>query len=158
MSDDKKSPNQTIRNQAMVDFATACACFNIRKTARAITNLYDSELQPTKLRSTQATLLMAIAAAEKPTISRLAEVLGMDRTTLARDLKPLTAQGLVEITSGDDRRTRQIQLTNAGQKKLSEVIPLWEQAQAKVINAGLGRERWNKLYDELQNLIELAQA
>ncbi len=141
-----------------INFASTCACFNIRKTARAITNLYDTVLQPTGLRSTQATLLMAIAVAGTPTISRLAEYLVMDRTTLARDLKPLEDQGLVRITPGGDRRTRQVQLSDVGRAKLREIIPLWEQAQAKIIAAGLGHERWSKLYDELQEVVRLAQA
>ena|SRR6266545_4538829 len=141
-----------------INFASTCACFNIRKTARAITNLYDTVLQPTGLRSTQATLLMAIAVAGTPTISRLAEYLVMDRTTLARDLKPLEDQGLVRITPGGDRRTRQVQLSDVGRAKLREIIPLWEQAQARIIAAGLGHERWSKLYDELQEVVRLAQA
>lgn len=77
-----------------INFAATCACFNIRKASRALTGLYDAVLRPASLRSTQATLLMAIAAAETPTISLLAERLVMDRTTLGRDLKPLVAQGL----------------------------------------------------------------
>jgi DNA-binding MarR family transcriptional regulator len=142
-----------------VNFATLCACLNIRKAARAITNLYDSMLfGPTGLWSTQAILLMALATAGIPTISRLADYLVMDRTTLARDLKPLADKGLVRITPGSDRRTRQIQLTDAGHEKVRQIIPLWEQAQAKIIAAGLGYERWSKLYDELQEVVRLAQA
>jgi DNA-binding MarR family transcriptional regulator len=142
-----------------VNFAKLCACLNIRKAARAITNFYDSMLfEPTGLWSTQAILLMALATAGTPTISRLADYLVMDRTTLARDLKPLADKGLVQITPGSDRRTRQIQLTDAGREKLREIIPLWEQAQTKIIAAGLGYERWSKLYDELQEVVRLAQA
>jgi DNA-binding MarR family transcriptional regulator len=101
---------------------------------------------------------MAIATAGTPTISRLAEYLVMDRTTLARDLKPLEDQGLLRITPGGDRRTRQLQLTDAGREKLREIIPLWEQAQTKIIAAGLGHERWSKPYDDLQEVVRLAQA
>lgn len=140
------------------NFATSCACFNLRKAARAVTSLYDAELQPSGLRSTQATLLMVIAIAGTPTISRLAERLVMDRTTLARDLKPLADQGLVEITPGSDRRYREVQLTDAGRAKLREIIPLWEQAQAKIITLGLGQARWNQLYSDLEEVIRLTQA
>ena len=153
MSDDANTSNDPV-----INVATTCACFNIRKTARAITNLYDTVLQPTNLRATHAILLMAIAMAGTPTISRLAEAMVMDRTTVARELGPLEDQGLVRITPGGDRRTRQVQLTDAGHTKRREVIPLWEQAQAKIIAAGLGYERWSKLYDDLQELVRLAQA
>jgi DNA-binding MarR family transcriptional regulator len=145
-------------DDAAINFAASCACFNIRKTARAITNLYDTVLRPTKLRATHAILLMAIATAGTPTISQLAEAMVMDRTTVARELKPLEDQGLVQITPGGDRRTRQVQLTDAGYAKQREVIPLWRQAQARIIAAGLGYERWSRLYDDLQEVVRLAQA
>ncbi len=153
------SDETNLSTDVPVNFAAICACLNIRKAARAVTSLYDMVLRPaTGLRSTQASLLMAIATAGTPTISRLAEYLVMDRTTLARDLKPLEDQGLLRITSGGDRRTRQLQLTDAGREKLHEIIPLWEQAQTKIIAAGLGYERWSKLYDDLQEVVRLAQA
>jgi DNA-binding MarR family transcriptional regulator len=144
-------------DDAAINIAASCACFNIRKTARAITNLYDTVLQPTNLRATHAILLMAIAMAGTPTISRLAEAMVMDRTTVARELKPLEDQGLVRITPGGDRRTRLVQLTDAGHAKRREVIPLWQQAQSKIIAAGLGHERWSRLYDDLQEVVRLAQ-
>jgi DNA-binding MarR family transcriptional regulator len=153
MSDDSNT-----FDDAAINVAASCACFNIRKTARAITNLYDAVLEPAGLRATHAILLMAIAMAGTPTISRLAEAMVMDRTTVARELKPLEDQGLVRITPGGDRRTRQVQLTDAGQAKRREIIPLWQQAQAKIIAAGLGHERWSKLYDDLQEVVRLAQA
>lgn len=145
------------RGAAETNFAARCACFNIRKAARAITSLYDRVLQPTGLRSTQATLIMAIAGMDAPTISQLAELLVMDRTTLARDLKPLTDLGLVQVTPGDDRRTRLVRLTGAGAAKHGEIIPLWEQAQAQIVAEGLGDARWDKLYEELQLVVRLAQ-
>jgi len=147
-----------ISDVPLINVAASCACFNIRKAARAITSFYDSVLEPTDLRATHAILLMAIAMAGTPTISRLAEAMVMDRTTVARELKPLEEQGLVRVTPGGDRRTRQVQLTEAGHAKRREVIPLWEQAQARIIAAGLGHERWSRLYDDLQEVVRLAQA
>ena len=140
------------------DIAATCACFNIRKAARAVTALYDAVLQPTGLRATQATLLVAVATAGAPTLSRLAEALLLDRTTLARDLKLLADQGLVSITPGGDRRTRRVQLTDAGREKMREVVPLWREAQARFIAEGLGPERWGRLYDDLQEVVKVARA
>jgi DNA-binding MarR family transcriptional regulator len=153
MSDDTNTSNELA-----INIAATCVCFNIRKTARAITNLYDAVLEPSGLHATHAILLMAIAMAGAPTISRLAEAMVMDRTTVARELKPLEDQGLVRITPGGDRRTRQVQLTDAGHAKRRDVIPLWEQAQARIIAVGLGHERWSRLYDDLQEVVRLAQA
>jgi DNA-binding MarR family transcriptional regulator len=144
--------------EAAIDLATTCACFNIRKAARAVTGLYDAQLRPSGLRATQAILLLAIAAAGTPTISRLAEVMGMDRTTLARDLKPLADQGFVRVTPGGDRRTRQVRITEAGRAKARDITPLWQQAQATFITEGLGRDRWDALYAQLQDVVRIARA
>lgn len=141
-----------------IDFEKMCACFNIRKAARAVTNVYETLIYPvSKLHATQVTLLMAVASAEQATISRLAERLVMDRTTLARDLKPLEAQGYIIVTPGEDRRTRLVQLTDQGRAMLHAVIPLWQQAQEQLIGDGLGFERWSHLYDELQEVVRIAQ-
>jgi DNA-binding MarR family transcriptional regulator len=154
MSDDSNT-----FDDAAINVATSCACFNIRKTARAITNFYDSVLlPPTGLRATHAILLMAIATGGSPTISQLAEAMVMDRTTVARELGPLEDQGLIRITPGGDRRTRLVQLTDTGHAKRREIIPLWQQAQTRIIAAGLGHQRWARLYDDLQEVVRLAQA
>lgn len=146
-------------NDDTIDFATMCACFNIRKAARAVTSLYEALIYPaTKLHVTQVTLLMAVASAEQSTISQLAEGLVMDRTTLARDLKPLEAQGFLVVAPGEDRRTRVVQLTDLGRTTLAAAIPLWQQAQQQMIDNGLGSARWARLYDELQDVVRVAQA
>ncbi|HEY9847811.1 MAG TPA: MarR family transcriptional regulator, partial [Candidatus Caenarcaniphilales bacterium] len=88
-----------------------CACFNLRKASRAVTQLYDKVLQPSGLLATQFTLLSAIALTGSVTITRLAQELVMDRTTLARNLKPLERQGLIQIKPGQDQRTRIVTLT-----------------------------------------------
>ena len=64
----------------------------------------------------------------------------------------------MEITPGSDQRYREVQLTDAGRAKLREIIPLWEQAQAKIITLGLGQARWNQLYSDLEEVIRLTQA
>lgn len=141
-----------------IDFATSCTCFNMRKAARAVTSLYDEILRGTGLRATQVTLLMAAASTDMPTISQLSEQLVMDRTTLARDLKPLQARGLIDVQPGEDRRTRLVRLTAAGQRKLDEAVPLWQHAQAHMIAEGLGAARWRALYDDLQDVVQIAQS
>lgn len=139
------------------DTVANCVCFNVRKAARAVTSLYDAMLRETGLRATQVTLLMAVDAMDRPTISQLAEELVMDRTTLTRDLKPLEAQGFILVRPGADRRTRLVELTDVGGRKLDTILPLWEEAQARMITDGLGAERWNTLYAELHALVRTAQ-
>ncbi|HJX86773.1 MAG TPA: MarR family winged helix-turn-helix transcriptional regulator, partial [Gemmatimonadales bacterium] len=75
--------------QALLAMSTDCACFNVRKAARALTAFYDQVMAPTGLRATQGTLLVALARAGDIPVTRLAGILGMDRTTLTRNLEPL---------------------------------------------------------------------
>ena len=73
----------------LAEVAAGCACRNLRRTARAVTQLYDDTLRPSGLRITQFTLLVAVAISEPVPITRLADALDLDRTTLARDLKQI---------------------------------------------------------------------
>lgn len=137
--------------------AQACVCYNTRKIARAVTRLYDDALRPSGLRATQLTLLMVIEEMGQPTISALAEQLVMDRTTLARDLRPMEAAGWVAVVPGTDRRTRIVRLTPAGGAILREALPLWQGAQAALVDNGLGVGEWATLRTELEHLVALAQ-
>lgn len=138
------------------ELAQACVCYNTRKVARAVTRLYDDALRPCGLRATQLTLLMVIETMGEPTISALAEQLVMDRTTLARDLRPMEAAGWVAVVPGRDRRTRIVRLTSAGDATLREALPLWRGTQAALVEHGLGMGEWARLRDELELLVTLA--
>ncbi len=133
-----------------------CACFNLRKATRAVTQLFDGALQPIGLRGTQLGILMEISSAGSETIGQLAERLVMDRSTLARDLKPLEKQGLVKITSGKDRRTRCVALTARGHKALVKAFPVWEKAQSRIIKE-LGQDRLQALLEGLSETVSMAQ-
>ncbi len=113
--------------------------------------LYDEVLRPTGLRVTQFTLLMATRRLEPVTVKRLAKAVVMDRTTLARDLKPLERQGLMRIAPGEDRRERRVTLPTRGQQAWAEGFPLWEQAQAHAVR-GSGRERLQRLLSDLSTM------
>ncbi len=136
--------------------AQGCVCFNIRKSARAITQLYEDALRPTGLRATQFTLLVATRVMGTATISGLAKGLVMDRTTLTRNMKPLEKQGFIRIMPGkEDRREREVTLTLTGQEILSEALPLWKTVQETVIEA-LGQGRVTRFLKDLSATVYLA--
>jgi DNA-binding MarR family transcriptional regulator len=139
------------------EVAKHCAGFSVRRAARAVANLYDEVLAPCGLRGTQFTLLNAIAVAGRPTITRLADLLLMDRTTLTRNLKPLAQQGLVRISSGQDRRAKDLTLTPAGVKTMRRALPLWEKAQ-HTVETRLGQARLARLRNDLSELEQLTIA
>lgn len=151
---DKARPDPSSRPQGL---AQACVCYNTRKVARAVTRLYDDALRPCGLRATQLTLVMVIDEMGEPTISALAEQLVMDRTTLARDLRPLEAAGWVAVVPGSDRRTRIVRLTDAGSATLREALPYWREAQASLVDSGLGAPLWASMRTDLERLVALAQ-
>jgi DNA-binding MarR family transcriptional regulator len=126
---DRRTPGRS----ELAEVADGCACKHLRGAARALTRRYDEALRPSGLRITQFTLLVAVAIGEPLPITRLADALGLDRTTLARDLRPLTDRGLVEIRTGDDRRTRVVRLTGQGRDALARAYPLWQSAQARIV-------------------------
>ncbi len=140
----------------LAEIEATCACSNVRKAARAVTQLFDEMLQPTGLRSTQFTLLVAAARLREAPMTRLSRVLVMDRTTLARNLKPLESLGLLTVEAGTDRRRHLVRLTERGYQALARALPYWEQAQHQMITR-LGQEQWHMLQASLQATMTLAQ-
>ena len=142
---------------AKCDFMLAtCACLNLLKASRVVTQIYDEALQPSGLRSTQLPVLITLATDEPMTISNLANELLMERTSLARLLRPLEIAGLIKIAPGEDRRTRGVSLTERGQDAIVVAIPLWEKAQTFVVDR-LGRRRWRDLRENLSAAVTLVQ-
>jgi len=136
--------------------AEACICSQVRKVARVLTQFYDRGLQPIGLRMTQHAVLVEIALSEQETVKHLAEKLAMDRSGLARALKPLESQGLVTVEAGSDRRTRVVRLTEQGRQALIEAHPYWLQAQKQVI-AHFGEQQAQALLAELKKVESLEQ-
>lgn len=138
------------------DMGRRCVCFNLRKAARAVTQLYDSYLRPSGLRGTQLTLLMAARGVGPVQISRLAKGTIMDRTTLTRNLRVLERKKLITIKTGLDRRAREIALTDRGHDVLMKAMPLWGKAQAYV-QKGIGGEVLKRFLEDLSKFVSLAR-
>jgi len=135
---------------------TACTCANLRGAARVVTQAYDAALLPSGLKATQFTLLATLAKRGSLPLTRLADALVMDRTTLTRNLKPLVGKGFVRVDRDADHRVRRISLTDAGRAALNEAIPHWRKAQTRLVKS-LGRARWSGFLDDLAETVALAQ-
>jgi DNA-binding MarR family transcriptional regulator len=141
----------------VAQLAASCACNNLRRAARAVTNYYDSVIkQRSGLRSTQVTMLVVCYLGGQQTIGEVADRLGVDRTTLTRNLKPLEVEGFVTVVSGSDQRTRMVTLTPEGERALLAVLPLWEQAQAHMVE-GIGVERFGPWLRQLGEVTSIAE-
>src|ERR1051325_10228773 len=77
-----------------------CVCFNLRWVARAVTQFYDSEMRRHGIRPTQGTILLALNSKESWSMAELSDWLGLERTTLVRNLRPLQRDGFVQVGGG----------------------------------------------------------
>ncbi|MFG6108259.1 MarR family winged helix-turn-helix transcriptional regulator [Stenotrophomonas nematodicola] len=133
--------------------ASPCTCFRLRRASRQLSQLYDAHLGPAGLSLNAYSILRR--APRPRQLGELADALGMDRTTLTRNLKPLLAAGWLEATRGDDARQRLIAITPAGKAVLRRARPLWRRAQ-DAVEATFGpapTARLNALLDQLDHAL-----
>lgn len=135
--------------------AQTCTASHLRRASRAVSNAFDAVLKPAGLRSSQFSVLVALALAQEAPVSRLAGILGLDRTTMTRNLGPLQRRGLVASVEGDDRRSRVLRLTGKGRDVLARALPLWERAQGGMVRE-LGEAKWKGLLQGLKATASLA--
>ena len=133
----------------------SCAAFNFRRTARAVTRLYDFALEPVGIRATQFAILTAVAKFQPVAMSRIGEILVLDQTTLTRSLRLLQKQHLLQISARATRRQRFVTLTDAGVKTLAQALPLWREVQAKFLS-DMGGDTWSAMRNELERLAKMA--
>jgi DNA-binding MarR family transcriptional regulator len=99
-------------------------------------------------------MLGAIALTGPASVTRLAERLALDRTTLTRNLKVLAEQGMISIAAGEDRRERVVELTGEGQAAIDRATPVWQAAQAALVEK-FGEERWRRMIEDMSELAAL---
>ena len=121
-----------------------CMCGSLRRTSRALTQLYETALRPLGLRATQFTILQALSLAGEVTQSELGEILAIDSTTLTRTLGLMSRQGWIAEHRGQDRRERWLRLSRAGETQLNRALPLWEKVQSRLRHQ-LGDKSWKSL-------------
>ena len=118
-----------------------CACHRLKVSSRAVTRAYDDALRPTGLRSTQLSVLAAAAVVEAISITELAAAMGLERTTLTRNLAPREKDGLIAIGNEGRHRSRMVRITAEGRKRMRAALPLWRRAQG-ALREKLGESRW----------------
>jgi DNA-binding MarR family transcriptional regulator len=144
-----------VASSKLEEAARACACANLRKAARVVTQLFDGVLAPSGLKATQFTLLITSRLMGETPAGELAGTMAMDRTTLSRNLKPLVREGLLEVQPGEDGRTRLVRVTPEGERALADAYPLWQRAQEAVVTA-LGADRYEALLGDTARAVSLA--
>lgn len=143
--------------EACARVAAECACGGLRRAARAISKVYEAALAPLDLTATQFSILVAVQRRGPVSLSRLAEGLVLDRTTLYRAVKPLVRRRCLRIGPGRTGREHTAALTEAGRRVLEAAFPIWQTIQDRFVGA-LGPQAWTALSTGLQQVVPTAQA
>lgn len=109
-----------------------CKCWALRRASRAVTQHYEASFRGTGLRATQFTLLALLTQTGPLPLTEMAEKLGLERTSLTRNLRPLEKKGLVKTMAADDQRVRSISITKKGEAAALAALDAWKKAQSTV--------------------------
>ena len=132
---------------------TDCNCRAVRQAARFVTQIYDRHLAPSGLRISQFGILAVLNNKGPLTINELAAELVIDRTTLGRNILPIEREGLIAVKpSAFDRRSKELRLTPAGEKRFREARKFWVEAQVQFESA-FGERRSGDLRTLLHTLV-----
>lgn len=115
---------------------SSCYCTNLRRSANLISEIYDSSLKEAGITVSQYYLLINLSRLESANITHWAEHVGLERSTMVRNIKVLQFHNLVKITEGHGKV---FTLSEEGKQVLERAIPLWQKAQ-ELIETVLGKE------------------
>lgn len=130
---------------------TRCLCTRLRRASRNLTRIYDDALEHVGINVAQYSLLKNLQRLDQPSITDLAEALGLDRSTLGRNLRVLEGRGLVRMGEGEDQRNRLVALTASGKACVEQALQAWESVQERMVEH-MGNERRDALMSLLGEL------
>ena len=134
-----------------------CLCLHVQRAARALARRFDAELKPAGLTNGQFSLLMSLNRPDAPgvpkaTVGSVAELLGMDRTTLTAAARVLYGRGLLTVDAEvADKRSKVLRLTAEGRRVLAAAVPIWTRVHGE-IERGLGDGEAKRLRKSLQTV------
>ena len=117
-------------------YNSTCYCTNLRRSANAMSEFYDSALKEAELTISQYYLLVNLSRLGKANITHWSEQVGLDRSTMVRNIKPLQSRGLIEGTEGHGKT---FALSEKGRHALDTATVNWQQMQEKM-EQFLGKE------------------
>ena len=126
-----------------------CVCFNLRWVTRRVTQFYDAEMRRHGIRPTQGSILASLQAKDSWNMAELSEWLGMERTTLVRNLRPLQRDGLVRVVGGGRGNRVELTITAKGRRQMEKLAPAWRSAQRAAVKT-LGEKRWSTILSDLE--------
>lgn len=128
----------------------------LRKASRSVSRLYDAALADAGVSAAQPPVLRTISRHEWLTLSQLAKILFMERTSLYRTLTPMIQSGWVAIKGGriGEGHAKQVSLTRKGRALTLAANAHWEGVQTRMVES-FGTERWESLHKDIAELAAL---
>ncbi|SHN00907.1 MarR family winged helix-turn-helix transcriptional regulator [Phytopseudomonas punonensis] len=111
---------------------TECLCTRLRRASRGVSKLYDDALSGVGLNVAQYSLLRHLQRLNQPSITDLAQAMGLERSTLGRNLRVLEGRNLVMLQDGADQRNRLVAMTEAGEQLVSDALDAWQGVQVQL--------------------------
>jgi DNA-binding MarR family transcriptional regulator len=133
----------------------ACACATARRTARALTRMYDFSLRGSQLEAPQFALLNMLESRGTSSQAAMGRIFALDKTTLSRNLKLLNRKGWVEAAPGKDGRERRFVVTAAGRERLAAARPAWRKAQQR-LRSSMSAKEWDAMWRVFRTLTRAA--
>ena len=130
-----------------------CYCLMLRRAASSVTDMYDKALAEYGITLNQFSIIINLNNMSMATTTELAQQIGLERSTLVRNLKAIMAMGYIENVSGENERNNHLKVTSSGRHLLKLTIPVWQSVQDK-ISESLGSENAALLMDMLYKLQE----
>jgi len=139
----------TMPKELDMSAAENCVCFNLRWVTRAVTQFFDAQMRRHGIRPTQGSILASLQTKDSWTMAELSDWLGMDRTALVRNFRPLWRDGLVQAGGRGRGRLVELAITAKGRKQIEKLRPAWKSAQSAVVKT-LGEKRWSAILSDLE--------
>ncbi len=128
MKDDQRTSRQEAEFTPM---DSPCNLFYLRRAARAVSKQYGAAMKDSDVEATQFSVLFILSKSGALSITDLANKMGLDRTSMSRNLTPLQTQGFISVGEEGMHRSRDVTITEAGKAALQELMPMWRKAQAE---------------------------
>lgn len=131
---------------------TECNYVNIRRASSAVSRYYEKTLKVADITITELSIMRSLNRHGNCSMTELSEAMGLERTTLVRNLKRPMGKAWIVDDSEEKTRNRQLALTEEGFLAMGRGNKLWEEAQAYVTKT-LGADKMSAL-DEILTLLE----
>jgi len=157
----EEGPEQAVAVNAGRETALAaprgCSSQRVRRLSRRLSQHFDRVVAASGLKTTQYSLLSHVVELGPLRPGELAAAMGLDASTLTRNLQPLVSAGWIAVGPGSDERSRLVTATDAGRAKRVEARRAWKRAQL-ALNEQLGEDLVARLHAVVDECLEVLDA